>query len=373
MFSVSNHDIWLWALPVLVALAVSAAATPLMIRIARRLQIIDRPVGLKIHTLPTPLLGGVAVYSAFLVASILFLPFDGPVRGILAGGAVAVVLGVIDDRRDLPPLIHLGGQVVAAVVAVVAGLGIVTTVSNPFASAAAIASGHGSWAIPVVVGMAFTLIWIVGMMNTINFLDGLDGLSAGVGIIAAVMLALWSANSQRYFVHADTAFHHADLVLPVILVGALVGFLPFNWNPARVFIGDSGAMFLGLSLATLSVLGPGKIGTALLVLSIPVLDVAWAIVRRQLHGKSFLAGDKQHVYHRMLEVGMSHTATVVSLYALCIGLAVIDLRLLRFQKLIAFAVVVVLTGCAFVALEVAGNRRNSTTPAERRREASARG
>lgn len=367
MFDLAGHGVWLWLAPLATAAVVAAAATPRVIWVAKRFEIIDRPIGLKIHKLPIPLLGGVAVYVGFLITCLFFLPIRGPVLGILAGGALAVALGVADDKFDLPPLVHLAGQVVAAVVTITAGIGVVKNISNPLASAYHVG---GSWTVPTVLGVIFTLFWIVGMMNTVNFLDGLDGLSSGVGIIAAGLLAWWVTHRPAYILGPSGAFHHADLVLPIILAGALLGFLPFNWHPARVFIGDSGAMFVGLSLGAMSILGAvPKIGTALLVLSIPILDVAWAIVRRQLKGRSFLTGDKQHVYHRMLELGMSHTATVLFLYAVCVALAVVDLRAQKFDKLIAFGVVALLTGCVLVALELNANRREKAasklSPAER--------
>jgi UDP-GlcNAc:undecaprenyl-phosphate GlcNAc-1-phosphate transferase len=367
LLRLSAHDPWLWLAPLVAAVAVTASLTPLAIRAANRFGTIDRPVGQKIHSKPTPLLGGVAVYAGFLLVAILFLPFDGPVRGILAGGAIATTIGVLDDRLSLPPLIHLGGQICAAVVTIVVGLGVVRSLNNPFASAAQIASGKGGLAIPIVLGLAFTIFWIVGMMNTINFLDGLDGLSSGVGIIAALLLAWWASHPNVANYKAMTLFGHAELVLPIILAGALLGFLPFNWHPARAFIGDSGVMFLGLGLGGISLLGATKIGTALLILSIPVLDVAWAIVRRQLHGKSFLTGDKQHVYHRMIELGMSQMTTVISLYALCVALGVMDLQLARKEKLVAVAIVMILAGLGFVGLEIAGNRRNGRQSAQESR------
>lgn len=345
MVNLPGHSAWLWIAPGLVAFAVSVAATPLAIRLARTLGVIDHPVGAKIHLLPTPLLGGLAIFAAFLLGCAVFLPVAGPVRGIILGGAIAIGVGVLDDKLNLPPLLHLGGQALAAVVTVTTGVGIVKTISNPFASSALIAHGEGNYVIPAVLGLGFTLFWIVGMMNTVNFLDGLDGLSTGVGAITAILLALWAAN------------HHADLALPAVLAGALLGFLPFNWNPAKIFIGDSGAMFLGLALASISITAPAKIGTALLILVIPVLDVAWAIVRRYLKGKSFLSGDKQHVYHRMIEVGMSPRVTVLSLYALCIALALPDLLLPRLVKLAAFVLVGLATAGAFIWLEIAGNSR----------------
>jgi UDP-GlcNAc:undecaprenyl-phosphate GlcNAc-1-phosphate transferase len=351
----SPHTPWFWLAPLLIAGALGLLATPIVRWLAIRFDVLDWPVGQKIHKHPTPLLGGVAVYAAFAMATMLFLPIGGPVLGILAGGAAAVTVGILDDRLRLSPLVHLAGQTLAATVTVVAGVGIVRNVSDPFAAA----NYQGSWHLPVVLGAAFTLFWIVGMMNTVNFLDGLDGLSAGVGTIAALLLAVWAAQPQRYIAHPSAVFHHAELILPLILAGGLLGFLPYNWHPARIFIGDAGALFIGQALAALSILGPAKIGTALLILIIPVLDVAWAIVRRQLRGRSFLTGDKQHVYHRMLELGMSHLATVISLYALCIVLGMLDLVLVKLQKLIAFAVLGLLAAAAFVALEVAGNRREA--------------
>jgi UDP-N-acetylmuramyl pentapeptide phosphotransferase/UDP-N-acetylglucosamine-1-phosphate transferase len=192
---------------------------------------------------------------------------------------------------------------------------------------------------------------MVGMMNTMNFLDGLDGLTAGVSAIAALLLAAWATYAASRFLLPVTP-QHEYLFLPLALAGATLGFLPFNWHVAHIFLGDSGSMFLGLALASLSIVGPAKLGTALLILLIPGLDVAWAIVRRQLQGRSFLTGDKQHVYHRMLEMGMSHTQTVLTLYSLCLILAALDLWLIKLYKLIAFALLAALTITIFVFLEV---------------------
>jgi UDP-GlcNAc:undecaprenyl-phosphate GlcNAc-1-phosphate transferase len=144
-----------------------------------------------------------------------------------------------------------------------------------------------------------------------------------------------------------------------VLFGALLGFLPYNWHQARIFLGDSGSMFLGFALGALSIVGPTKLGTALLVLVIPVLDVAWAIVRRQARGRSFLSGDKQHVYHRMLDLGMGHRQTVVALYVLCILLGGLDLWLVKMQKLVAFLVVALIAGGMYVALEIRAGRTAS--------------
>jgi UDP-N-acetylmuramyl pentapeptide phosphotransferase/UDP-N-acetylglucosamine-1-phosphate transferase len=147
-----------------------------------------------------------------------------------------------------------------------------------------------------------------------------------------------------------------NVILPLILCGALLGFLVYNWAPARVFMGDSGAMFIGFALGALSIFGPVKLGTALLLLIVPIVDVAWAIVRRLLGRRSFASGDKHHIYHRMLELGISRRSVVLAFYALCIALGVLDLLLVKKQKLAADAVVAVLAAASAVALEVRGRR-----------------
>jgi UDP-GlcNAc:undecaprenyl-phosphate/decaprenyl-phosphate GlcNAc-1-phosphate transferase len=243
------------------------------------------------------------------------------------------------------------------VLAIVAGVGFVQHVSVPGPLSTP------GLQLPAVIGIAFTIFWLVGMMNTVNFLDGLDGLATGVSAVTALLMATWAweAYQDHRFLLPPTA-HPADFVLPLALAGALLGFLPYNWHVAKIFLGDSGSMFLGFALAALSIVGPTKLGTALLVLIIPVLDVAWAIVRRQIRGRSFLSGDKQHVYHRMLDLGLSHTQTVLMLYALCIVLGALDLWLLKLQKLLAFVALAVVAGSLYVVLEIRANRRTVENP-----------
>ena len=339
----------------LIGFAAACILTPLARTMAVRCGVIDRPVGPKIHVRPTPLMGGVAVYLSFVLAALTILPPTKPVVGLLLGGLVAVVVGVLDEIRNLPPPVHLAGQIGAALVAVLTGVGIVRSVSDPFSGLTAPALP-----VPAVIGLVFTLFWLVGMMNTMNFLDGMDGLVTGIAALAALLLAVWASEPSRFYL--PPTLHHEDLLLPLALAGALLGFLPYNWHVARIFIGDSGTMFLGLALGALSIVGPAKLGTALLVLLVPVLDVAWAIVRRQLSGRSFLAGDKQHVYHRMRELGLGYTTIVLLLYFLCLALAVLDLELTKLAKLIAFLLLALVTGASFVALELRATRRVRQLP-----------
>jgi UDP-GlcNAc:undecaprenyl-phosphate GlcNAc-1-phosphate transferase len=338
-----------WAVPLVVGFLLAVVLTPLARELAMRAGAIDLPAGQKIHKFATPLMGGTAVYAAFALAVFLSLPLKGAVVGVLAGGLAAVVVGVIDERFSLPPVAHLAGQSAAALIAITAGVGVVHTLNLPWASLTAPGKP-----LPLGIGFALTLFWLVGMMNTMNFLDGLDGLAAGVAALSAGLLAVWASEPKRFFLPSG---HPEYLILPVILVGALVGFLVYNWHPARIFLGDSGSMLLGITIGALSIVGPAKLGTALLVLVIPVLDVGWAMVRRQLQGRSFLAGDKQHVYHRMLELGLSHTTTVLLLFFLCFAFAALDLFLLRLAKLVAFLLLALATGSTFVILEVRASRR----------------
>lgn len=363
LLHLSGNSPLIWLAPLCVGLVASLALTPVARRVAFMTGTLDLPVGMKIHSTATPLLGGVAVYLGFSIATVVTLPLAGPVIGVLLGGLAAIVIGVLDERLTLPPLVHLVAQIVAALVAIIAGLGIIRSVSSPFGGLTA-----AGIQLPGAIGLVVTLVWLVGMMNTVNFLDGLDGLATGVVAIAAILLAIWASEPQRFFL---TGSHREELVLPIALTGALLGFLPYNWHRARIFLGDSGSMFLGLALGALSIIGPAKLATALLVLIIPVLDVAWAIVRRRMRGRSFLSGDKQHVYHRMLELGMTHTQVVSAFYLLCGVLSVLDLALLKMEKLIAFVAVTTLVGVAFVLLETtASRRRPDATSADTTRDRS---
>lgn len=314
------------------------------IRLANRFGVIDRPVGLKLHKRPTPLLGGVAVFVSFATTVIVSAPLSGPVRGVLLGGLAAIVVGVLDEVLTLPPVFHLVGQIAAAGVAVAGGVGVIHYVSGPSSSLVA-----PPVTLPLALGLILTMFWLVGMMNTVNFLDGLDGLAPGIVTIAAVLLAIWASEPGRF---ALASSQPESVILPMALAGALLGFLVYNWNPARIFLGDSGSMFLGLALGALSIVGPAKLGTALIVLVVPILDVAWAIIRRGMRGKNFLSGDKQHVYHRMMELGLGATRTVILLYAVCVALGVVDLLLLRLWKYVAFGVLTVVMIGAFALLEL---------------------
>jgi UDP-GlcNAc:undecaprenyl-phosphate GlcNAc-1-phosphate transferase len=207
------------------------------------------------------------------------------------------------------------------------------------------------------LGGAFSVFWYLGMINSINWIDGLDGLSSGVGLIAAVTLgviSLTTAVGQPYVA-----------VLCFALAGSLVGFLRWNFHPASIFMGTSGTMFVGYALAVLSILGTAKVAVAMLVLGVPIIDTFWIIVRRVLARRSPFTPDRGHIHHRLLDLGLSHTQTVLFIYGICLGLAVLAFVLSGAAQLYAFAAFVIVAGLVFYAL----SRRSGAlppTPSERR-------
>jgi len=308
-------------LRVFLALAVSAGvcfgATPAAGRIARRIGAMDRPgESRRVHDHPIPRLGGLAILLGLLAGVMPFGTFDREMRGILLGCLVIAALGVADDLRDLRPWVKLLFQTLAALIALGHGVEI-RLLTNPIHFAGGTLS-LGALSAPV------TLLWIVGMTNALNLIDGLDGLAAGVSLISCVcMLAV------SLFLPAATDMS----VLLGALGGACLGFLPYNRNPARIFMGDTGAMLLGYVLSTASVLGLFKMYAAvtfampLLILALPLTDTVFAVVRRLARGESPLKADRGHIHHRLLDMGLSQKQTVAVLYAVSaiLGLAAVML------------------------------------------------
>lgn len=325
-------------LPLLVAaFAASAlialALTPIIRTVVGRRGIVDAPNHRRVNTSPVPRGGGLAVVVAFLGigggltlfrGSIDAMPDPigisaGQLGALFAGGALAALIGALDDMFDLRARWQFLGQIVLAALAVLLGIGVVV-VSNPF--------GPGLIVFGAPFAVAFTLVWIIGMLNSMNFIDGLDGLSTGIALIAALTLGLLSLTpvvNQPYVT-----------VMCVVLAGGLLGFLRFNFQPATIFQGTAGVMFMGYTLAILSIMGTAKVVVALLVLGVPIIDTFWVIVRRLLAGKSPFTPDRGHIHHRLLDLGLGHRATVVLIYAICAGLGLLSLVVSTATQIYAF-------------------------------------
>jgi UDP-GlcNAc:undecaprenyl-phosphate/decaprenyl-phosphate GlcNAc-1-phosphate transferase len=324
-------------LPLIAAAFVVAALlalllTPIVRLVAIRVGNIDQPEERRVNKAPVPRGGGVAVAAAFLVVAMGGIAINSqtgtvPVPltldptelvGLLLGGAVATLLGVLDDTFQLRARWQLLGQLALVGIAVAAGITI-TFLQNPV--------GSGSIDIGEPFAIGFTALWIVGMINSINFIDGLDGLSTGISLIAAVTLGLISLTTlNQPFIG----------ILCFALAGSLLGFLRWNFHPATIFIGTSGVMFVGYTLAILSILGTAKVAVALLVLGVPIIDTFWIIVRRLINGRSPFTPDRGHIHHRLLDLGLSHAQTVLMIYGLCVALAVLTFVLSGSGQMYAF-------------------------------------
>lgn len=289
------------------ALVIVILLTPAVGGMARVLGVVDKPEGRRLNLNPIPRLGGLAIFFGVFVPALAFLELGRETRGVLLGAAVATVVGAIDDFRVLKPGRKLGGQVIAASIPPFFGVWI-DDFTFPFL---------GRVDLPAFVGVAVTVLWIVGVMNMVNFLDGMDGLAAGVCAIAGVTFAILSLSLGT----TDPA------ILSAIVAGACVGFLRHNFFPARIFMGDSGALALGFLLAAVSVQGLLKTASTvvlllpLLVLAVPILDTSFVVARRLKHGQPVSGADQAHLHFRFLRRGFSQRRAAVTMWAWCTTLA----------------------------------------------------
>ena len=319
--------------PMVFAFAITGIVVPLMIVLSRRLGVIAMPGERHPHSRPMPLLGGLAMFIGFLAATLLFLPQlaasdrQEVVAVLIVSGIAAVVL-VADDRWSLPPLIKFGLQLLISLIAVL-GVGNefqITFVSLPGVNGVV---ELGLLAVPV------SLFWMLGMQNTVNLLDGVDGLAGGVVMIVAITLVFAAAGT-----------HEPDVVqLAGALAGACAGFLLFNFSPARIFMGDSGSHFLGTALGMISIVGVAKVAVAftlaipILALAVPIADTAWAIVRRGLSKASVAQPDLRHIHHRLLDFGLNARQTCFVFYSASGLLGAVGLTIFGHKRLIAVVVV----------------------------------
>lgn len=288
----------------LVALAVSILVTPVAIRLAPKIGAVDIPLdNRRMHTKTMPRFGGLAIFAGSTAAMLIFLKFDPRVVTIVMGGVLIYILGVIDDIKHLSAKVKFLGQTFVALIMYVNGIRI-EFLTNFF--------GEGNSQLGDVLCFIITMVWIVGITNTVNLIDGLDGLAAGTAAIASLCIAYTA------YIHGTYLAAGAMLAL----AGAALGFLPYNFYPAKIFMGDGGSLYLGFMLATLSVLGTVKSATLVtmiipvLVLGVPIFDTFFAIFRRFVNKRPIMEADKGHLHHRLMNLGYGQRRATLMLYGI---------------------------------------------------------
>ena len=320
--------------PFLLACATTIVLVPVAILAGRRLGIVAQPGGRHIHAMPTPKLGGIALYAGFAFAVAVYVPFDRQAAGLMLVAGLAAAIFVLDDRYQMPATMKLTAEVALALLAMLAFGYAITYLTLPAGGVIHI----GLLALPL------TLLWLLGMQNTVNLLDGVDGLAAGVVGIVAVVLAIAAVTRQQYQV----------TLMAFALAGACLGFLAFNFHPASIFMGDSGSQFLGLALGLLSILGVAKVAVAfalvvpLLALAVPILDTAWAIVRRRRQRLSIAHADTRHIHHQLLDFGLDQRQTCLVFYGATGILGALGLMIFGHKRILAVAIVIVIVGLSTV-------------------------
>ncbi|KNF09724.1 putative undecaprenyl-phosphate N-acetylglucosaminyl 1-phosphate transferase TagO [Gottschalkia purinilytica] len=290
-------------------LILSFSFTPLAKKIAYKVGAIDVPKDeRRVHKVPIPRLGGIAIYLATIISMIALLNLDRSVISILIGGSIIAITGIVDDIKPMSAKLKLVLQVVAAAVLILGDVKI-EAITNPFDKQHGLLH-LGSFAIPI------TIFWVVGITNTLNLIDGLDGLSAGVSAIAAL--------SFLFITYGSVTGEASIIIMSAIIAGAAFGFLPFNFNPAKIFMGDTGALFLGYMLSVIAIEGAMKsvatiaIVTPILALGLPIFDTTFAILRRLIDKKPIMEADRGHLHHRLLDKGLSQRQTVLVLYIISV-------------------------------------------------------
>lgn len=291
-------------LPFLISFAISLILTPVVIKVGPKFGYLDIPKdNRRMHKRPMPIAGGVAIYLAATIAILVFIPLNKNIISLLIGSTVILISGLLDDKFSISPKAKIFFQLVAGLIIALSGSQI-EFFTNIISTKEVVWLKYLS--IPV------TLFWICGITNTVNLIDGLDGLAAGISLISAVSLMFIALKMNLL----------AVAIIAAVVGGGCLGFLPYNFNPAKIFMGDTGALYLGFMLSYISIQGVMKYATTLmifvpvLVLGVPVFDTAFAMIRRYISGKKIFAADKGHLHHRLLALGLTQRQTVLILYAI---------------------------------------------------------
>ncbi|MBF7023602.1 glycosyltransferase family 4 protein [Staphylococcus kloosii] len=314
---------------IIFSMIVSLILTPIIIKVSQKMDIVDKPNYRKVHTKPVSVLGGTVILFSFLLGIWLGHPIETEVKPLVIGSVLIYLVGLIDDIYDLKPIIKLIGQIVAALVVVYYGVTI-DFISLPIGPTI----HFGILSVPI------TIIWIVAITNAINLIDGLDGLASGVSAIALATIGFIAILQANIFI----------IMICSVLIGALLGFLCFNFHPAKIFLGDSGALLIGFIVGFLSLLGFKNITFVslffpIVILAVPFIDTLFAMIRRVKKGQHIMQADKSHLHHKLLDLGYSHRQTVLLIYSIAIlfSLSSIILYLSQSWGVIMMLILIVIT------------------------------
>ena len=330
-----------YIIPFLAAFILTFIQMPFTIKLAKKKGFLDVPKDeRRVHKKPIPVGGGIAMVISVTILMLYYLPINKSLIMTLIASLVIALSGLYDDKKDLSPKLKFLFQILAGVLLVLGGMKI-EFLTNPFDS-------HDALFILNMLSIPVTIFWVCGITNTINLIDGLDGLASGVSMICAISMFFITYKMGRYDVSMVCA----------LVAGACLGFLPFNFNPAKIFMGDTGALYLGFMLSYISISGFLKqaailmIFVPVLILGVPVFDTAFAMVRRKLSGKSMVEADKGHLHHRLLKMGLNQRQTVVILYSISAIFGVLANLISRFHSSIALVIslgvllIIIATGVA---------------------------
>lgn len=316
-------------------------------KIALKLNVVDIPNHRKIHTKPTPLLGGLAIFIGFFVGLLYLRPMHDHYFVIMLGAIVIIITGILDDKYDLRPVVKFGGQVLAASFLISSGL-IIERFTFPFIGVVDLG----------VFSVIITILWVVGITNAVNFMDGLDGLATGISTIAiSTMLIMAIVDMQMFAAY-----------LCVVLIGANIGFLYHNFYPAKIYMGDTGSNFLGYMIAVISILGLFK-NIALLgfvipvvILAVPIFDTLFAIIRRVRNKQSISQPDNKHIHYQLMRVGLTHRQSVLVMYAFSLIFGIIAILFAKTSYTITFIVLIIALILVHILAEIAGLVLNGKRP-----------
>lgn len=328
------------------AMFASLIMVPILRRWALDRDLVDRPDERKVHTGAVPRLGGIAIFMAFLFATLIYADLTQTIRGALVGSLVVFFTGLVDDFYKITPRSKLLGEISGVAIAIIVGGAYITRLGNLF--------GTGEIVLPFWLSVPFTIFAIVGVINAINLIDGLDGLAGGISVIALVaffMLGMLDGNASV-------------MVLCAALLGAVFGFLKYNFYPARIFMGDAGSLTLGFILAFVAVMltqSPRSMvspAIPVLVLGLPIIDTVWVMTRRYLQGTSPLAPDKTHVHHKFLDLGFQHRFTIVIMYGISIFWATFSVIFSRAPEYVTLLIFLLISTMSYLLLRYVSLHRD---------------